>query len=53
MGIIHWKRYVDDTFVLVNPELNIEDILPTLCSFHPCVKFTHEEEYLPEMKKCV
>jgi hypothetical protein len=50
MGVIHWKRYVDDTFVLVDPELNIKDILTTLCSFHPCVQFTHEEEHLPEIK---
>ena len=50
MGIIHWKRYVDDTFVLVDPKLNIEDILPTICGFHPCVQFTHEEEHLPEVK---
>ena len=50
MGIIHWKRYVDDTFVLVDPELDIKNILPTLSSFHPCVQFTHEEEYLPENK---
>ena len=42
-NLILWKRYVDDTITLVkNGE--IDNILHTLNSFHPNIRFTFEKE---------
>jgi hypothetical protein len=35
-------RYVDGTFVIMEPETKIQDILDVLNSFHPPIKFTYE-----------
>ncbi|CAF2030590.1 unnamed protein product, partial [Rotaria magnacalcarata] len=44
IGIHHWYRFVDDTFVLMNPTTNIDDVLVVLNSFHESIKFTREVE---------
>ena len=38
-----WKRYVDDTFTIVEKG-KLEDIIRTLNSFHPNINFTHDIE---------
>lgn len=43
-GIIYWKRYVDDTFVLLDPEVSATNICSQLSQCHPSLKFTVEEE---------
>jgi hypothetical protein len=47
MGIVYWKRYVDDTFVLLDPKVSAKDISTKLSQCHPALKFTVEEERLP------
>ena len=42
--VCEWHRYVDDTFVLVDPGATVDDILSILNNFHPSIKFTHEHE---------
>lgn len=44
IGVCEWHRYVDDTFVLVQPGTNVADILSILNGFHPSIKFTYETE---------
>ena len=44
IGVCEWHRYVDDTFVLVDPGTKVDDILSILNNFHPSIKFTHEHE---------
>ena len=44
VGVCEWHRYVDDTFVLVDPGTKVDDILSILNNFHPSIKFTHENE---------
>ncbi|CAF4102211.1 unnamed protein product [Rotaria sordida] len=44
-GIVYWKRYVDDTFVLLDPKVSAKDIAAQLSQCHPSMKFTCEEEY--------
>ncbi|CAF1410790.1 unnamed protein product [Adineta steineri] len=44
-GIVYWKRYVDDTFVLLDPEVDAKVIAAQLSQCHPSLKFTCEEEY--------
>ena len=44
IGVCEWHRYVDDTFVLLRPDTNIDDIFSLLYNFHPSIKFTHELE---------
>ena len=41
-GVREWHRYVDDTFVLVEPNTNIQEVLDTLNGFHSSIKFTFE-----------
>jgi hypothetical protein len=41
-GVHEWFRYVDDTFILLEPTTKIEDVLNILNNFHPSIKFTHE-----------
>lgn len=43
-GICEWYRYVDDTFVLVNPTSNLNNIITILNSFHTSIQFTHKVE---------
>ena len=43
-GVREWHRYVDDTFVLVEPDTNVQEVLDILNSFHPSIKFTFEVE---------
>ena len=44
IGVQEWFRYVDDTFVLLNPNTSIDNVLNILNEFHPSIKFTHEPE---------
>jgi hypothetical protein len=44
IGVCEWHRYVDDTFVLIEPTTNVVDVLSILNSFHPSIKFTYEVE---------
>jgi hypothetical protein len=41
-GVCEWFRYVDDTFILLEPTTKIEDVLNILNNFHPSINFTHE-----------
>ena len=43
-GICEWHRYVDDTFVLVEPTTKIENVLEILNNFHPSISFTRQLE---------
>ena len=43
-GVREWHRYVDDTFVLVEPDTNVQDVLDILNGFHPSIKCTFEVE---------
>jgi len=43
-GVCEWHRYVDDTFVLLEPGTDIKDVLDILNGFHPSVQFTHQPE---------
>ena len=42
IGVCEWHRYVDDTFVLVQPGSDVADLLTILNRFHPSIKFTYE-----------
>ncbi|CAF3124178.1 unnamed protein product [Rotaria sp. Silwood2] len=44
MDIVYWKRYVDDTFVLIDSTFSAKDICTKLSQFHKSIKFTCEEE---------
>ena len=44
MGIMYWKRYVDDTFVLLNPKVSRKDVCDKLSKLHPSLQFTSEPE---------
>ena len=44
IGVCEWHRYVDDTFVLVQPGTEVADLLTVLNRFHPSIKFTYELE---------
>ncbi|CAF3279221.1 unnamed protein product [Rotaria sp. Silwood2] len=44
MGIVYWKRYVDDTFVLFDPTFSVDDVCYTLSQYHPSITFTVEKE---------
>jgi phosphoribosylanthranilate isomerase len=44
IGVCEWHRYVDDTFVLLEPDTNIDDVLHVPNEFQPSIKFTHEPE---------
>ena len=44
LGVIYWRRYVDDTSVLIKPGTTITSLLTALNSFHPNISFTFEEE---------
>jgi hypothetical protein len=40
-GVCEWHRYVDGTFVLIEPETNVVDVLNILNNFHWSIKFTY------------
>ena len=42
-SILHWTRYVDDTFAFIKPEKKVE-VQEKLNSFHEKIRFTHEDE---------
>ena len=44
LGVCEWYRYVDDTFVFINPDANVNDILSILNGFHPSMKFPYKVE---------
>ncbi|CAF1219919.1 unnamed protein product [Rotaria magnacalcarata] len=46
MGIGYWKRYVDDTFVLLDPKADPDDVCNRLSLCHPSIKFTVDKENL-------
>ena len=41
--LLHWMRYVDDTFAFIKPD-KINEVEEKLNSFHENIKFTHEDE---------
>ncbi|CAF1489635.1 unnamed protein product [Rotaria sordida] len=43
-GVCQWYRYVDDTFVLIEPTTKVENVLEILNNFHPSISFTHQLE---------
>jgi hypothetical protein len=44
IGVCEWYRYVDDTFVLVEPTTKVKNILQILNNFHQSISFTHQLE---------
>ncbi|CAF3533244.1 unnamed protein product [Rotaria socialis] len=44
LGIVYWKRYVDDTFVLLNSQFTTKHVCAELSKCHPSIQFTSEEE---------
>ena len=50
MGIMFYKRYVDDTFALINSTSSPSDICRQLSQFHKSIKFTYEEQSLATIK---
>ncbi|CAF1450959.1 unnamed protein product [Rotaria sordida] len=44
LGVCEWYRYVDDTFVFINKDANVDNILSILNDFHPSIKFTRKIE---------
>ncbi|CAF1424651.1 unnamed protein product [Adineta steineri] len=51
MGIMYYKRFVDDTFVLINSTTSPSDICHQLSQFHESIKFTYEEQSLAIIKR--
>ena len=43
-GVCQWYRYVDDTFVIIEPTTKIENLLEILNNFHQSIKFTYQLE---------
>ncbi|CAF1562230.1 unnamed protein product [Adineta ricciae] len=43
-GLLYWRRYVDDTFAIVEKDANVEKIIDILNSFDNYIVFTFEEE---------
>jgi len=44
LGVVFWKRYVDDIFGIINKKSDANKILDFLNSMHPNIKFTTELE---------
>ncbi|CAF4583597.1 unnamed protein product, partial [Rotaria socialis] len=44
LWIVYWKRYVDDTFVLLNSQFTTKHVCAELSKCHPSIQFTSEEE---------
>jgi hypothetical protein len=43
-GLVVWKRYVDDTFAIINDTTDSTVLLNILNSYHPAIQFTKELE---------
>ncbi|CAF1659013.1 unnamed protein product [Adineta ricciae] len=43
-GLIFWRRYVDDTFAIIEENTNPQTLLNILNSFHSSIQFTMESE---------
>ena len=48
-GVLCYKRYVDDTFVIVQKDAKINNIIEILNSFHKDIQFTSVEEQNNEL----
>ncbi|CAF0891263.1 unnamed protein product [Didymodactylos carnosus] len=48
IGVKYWRRYVDDTIVLLKLEETAENVAQFLNKLHPSIKFTFEEENASE-----
>jgi hypothetical protein len=44
IGMCECHKYVNNTFVQVDPDAKLEGILPILNNFHPSINFAHENE---------
>ncbi|CAF1547585.1 unnamed protein product, partial [Rotaria sordida] len=44
LGVCEWYRYVDDTFVFINKDANVDNLLSIVNEFHPSIKFTRKIE---------
>jgi hypothetical protein len=40
IGVCEWHKFVDDTFVLIEPTANVSDVLHILNNFHLSIEFT-------------
>ena len=43
-GVVFWKRYVDDTFVIIRDNTDADRLNDILNQVHPAIQFTKEEE---------
>ena len=43
-GILFWKRFVDDTFVIIKKDTDVSKLIDILNSFDNNIIFTYEEE---------
>ena len=44
IGVCEWHRYIDDTFVLIEPTSNVVDFSTIPNNFHQSIQFTYEIE---------
>jgi hypothetical protein len=51
IGIMFYKRFVDDTFVLIDSSCSPSDICHQLSQFHKAIKFIYEEQSLTTINK--
>ena len=51
LGILYWKCYVVDTFVLLDPDVDHKAIRTRLSGCHPALQFTSEQEVLTDLKQ--
>jgi hypothetical protein len=45
IGLCEWQRYIDNTFVLIEPTPNVADVLSILNDFYLLIKFTKEIDH--------
>jgi hypothetical protein len=43
IGMCEWHRYIDGTFMLVDHNTKVDDVLSILNNFHPSIKVTHKK----------
>ncbi|CAF4227154.1 unnamed protein product, partial [Rotaria sordida] len=43
-GVCEWYQYADATFIFINKDANVNNILSILNDFHPSIKFTRKIE---------
>lgn len=48
-GVLWYKRYVDDTFLIIDKSTNIDNIAKILNSFHKDIQFTYDQEQNNEL----